>query len=162
VGLPDGVDELVRVRLGLDADLQITGEFFDRFQALDSETTLRLISRDPPGLVRVFHPIFPHELLDRAQLLGLGVSLETPAKARLLLRLSSENAASDLAKSIHENPAQWLHLEQSDLPLFVAPPEISREHADLEIRFNVPENTARLLLQRIAKTDVPPPATATN
>jgi hypothetical protein len=35
VGLPDGVDELVRVRLGLDADLDITGEFFDRFQALD-------------------------------------------------------------------------------------------------------------------------------
>ena len=104
VGLPDGVDELVRVRLGLDADLDITGEFFDRFQALDSETTLRLISRDPPGLVRVFHPIFPRELLDRAQMLGLGVSLQTPAKARLLLRLSSEDAASDLAKSIHENP----------------------------------------------------------
>ncbi len=158
VGLPDGVDELVRVRLGLDADLQITGEFFDRFQALDRETTLRLISRDPPGLVRVFHPIFPRELLDRAQLLGLGVSLQTPAKARLLLRLSSEDAASDLAKSIHENPAQWLHLEQSDLPLFTAPPEITRQHADLEIRFNVPENTARLLLQRIAKTDAAPPA----
>ena len=156
VGLPDGVDELVRVRLGLDADLDITGEFFDRFQALDRETTLRLISRDPPGLVRVFHPIFPRELLDRAQMLGLGVSLQTPAKARLLLRLSSEDAASDLAKSIHENPSQWLHLEQSDLPLFAAPPEISREHADLEIRFNVPENTARLLLQRIAKTDAPP------
>ena len=156
VGLPDGVDELVRVRLGLDADLDITGEFFDRFQALDSETTLRLISRDPPGLVRVFHPIFPRELLDRAQMLGLGVSLQTPAKARLLLRLSSEDAASELAKSIHENPAPWLHLEQSDLPLFTAPPEITRQHADLEIRFNVPENTARLLLQRIAKTDAPP------
>jgi len=162
VGMPDGVDELVRVRLGLDADLEITGEFFDRFQALDRETTLRLISRDPAGLERVFHPIFPHELLERAQLLGLGVSLQAPAKARLLLRLSSENAASDLAKSIHENPSQWLHLEQSDLPLFTAPPEISRQHADLEIRFNVPENTARLLLQRIAKTDAPPAATATN
>jgi hypothetical protein len=162
VGLPDGVDELVRVRLGLDADLQITGEFFDRFQALDRETTLRLISRDPPGLVRIFHPIFPRELLDRAQLLGLGVSLQTPAKARLLLRLSSESAASDLAKSIHDNPTQWLRLEQSDLPLFTAAPEITRQHADLEIRFNVPENTARLLLQRIAKTDAPPPATAAN
>ena len=162
VGLPDGVDELVRVRLGLDADLQITGEFFDRFQALDRETTLRLISRDPPGLVRVLHPIFPHELLDRAQLLGLGVSLQTPAKARLLLRLSSENAASDLANSIHENPAQWLRLDQSDLPLFTAPPEIARQGSDLEIRFNIPENTARLLLQRIAKTDAPAPATAAN
>jgi len=162
VGMPDGVDELVRVRLGLEADLQITGEFFDRFQALDRETTLRLISRDPPGLARAFHPIFPRELLESAQLLGLGVSLQTPAKARLLLRLPSENAASDLAKSIHDDPQRWLRIEQSDLPLFAAPPEINRQHADLEIRFNIPENSARLLLQRIAKTDAPPAATAAN
>ncbi len=160
VGMPDGVDELVRVRLGLEADLQITGEFFARYQALDQGTTLRLISRDPPGLARVFHPIFPRELLESAQLLGLGVSLQTPAKARLLLRLLSENAASDLAKSIHDDPHRWLRIEQSDLPLFAAPPEINRQHADLEIRFNIPENSARFLLQRIAKTDVPPPATA--
>jgi hypothetical protein len=162
VGMPDGVDELVRVRLGLEADLQITGEFFDRFQALDRETTLRLISRDPPGLARAFHPIFPRELLESAQLLGLGVSLQTPMKARLLLRLPSENAASDLAKSIHDDPRRWLRIEQSDLPLFAAPPEINRQHADLEIRFNIPENSARLLLQRIAKTDAPPAATAAN
>jgi len=162
VGMPDGVDELVRVRLGLEADLQITGEFFDRFQALDRETTLRLISRDPPGLARAFHPIFPRELLESAQLLGLGVSLQTPAKARLLLRLPSENAASDLANSIHDDPQRWLRIEQSDLPLFAAPPEINRQHVDLEIRFNIPENSARLLLQRIAKTDAPPAATAAN
>jgi hypothetical protein len=162
VGMPDGVDELVRVRLGLEADLQITGEFFDRYQALDQETTLRLISRDPPGLARAFHPIFSRELLESAQLLGLGVSLQTPVKARLLLRLPSENAASDLAKSIHDDPHRWLRIEQSDLPLFAAPPEINRQHADLEIRFNMPENSARLLLQRIAKTDAPPAATAAN
>jgi len=162
VGMPDGVDELVRVRLGLEADLQITGEFFARYQALDPETTLRLISRDPPGLARAFHPIFPRELLESAQLLGLAVSLQTPAKARLLLRLPSENAASDLAKSIHDDPQRWLRIEQSDLPLFAAPPEINRQHADLEIRFNIPENSARLLLQRIAKTDAPPAATAAN
>ncbi len=162
VGMPDGVDELVRVRLGLDADLQITGEFFGRYQALDQETTLRLISRDPPGLARAFHPIFSRELLESAQLLGLGVSLQTPVKARLLLRLPSENAASDLAKSIHDDPHRWLRIEQSDLPLFAAPPEINRQHADLEIRFNIPENSARLLLQRIAKTDAPPAATAAN
>ena len=162
VGMPDGVDELVRVRLGLEADLQITGEFFDRYQALDQETTLRLISRDPPGLARAFHPIFSRELLESAQLLGLGVSLQTPVKARLLLRLPSENAASDLAKSIHDDPHRWLRIEQSDLPLFAAPPEINRQHADLEIRFNIPENSARLLLQRIAKTDAPTAATAAN
>jgi hypothetical protein len=162
VGMPEGVDELVRVRLGLDADLQITGEFFDRFQTLDPETTLRLISRDPPGLARAFHPIFSSQLVERAQLLGLGVSLQTPLKARLLVRLPSEGAAGELAKSIHDDPQHWLRIEQSDLPLFAAPPEITRQHADLEIRFNIPENSARLLLQRIAKTDATPPPTAAN
>src|SRR5438552_4497648 len=32
--------------------------------------------------------------------------------------------------------------------------EITRQAANLELRFNVPEETARLLLQRIAKTDI--------
>src|SRR5437764_1076200 len=104
----------------------------------------------------------PREFLQSAQLLGLGVSLQTPVKARLLLRLPSENAARDLAKSIHDDPHRWLRIEQSDLLLFAAPPEINRQHADLEIRFNIPENSARLLLQRMAKTDAPPAATAAN
>src|SRR5438046_9388377 len=121
--------------------MQITGQFFHLFQSRDRETTLRLISRDRPGLARAFHPIFPRELLESAQLLGLGVSLQTPMKARLLLRLPSENAASDLAKSIHDDPQRWLRIEQSDLPLFAAPPEINCEHADLEVCFVVPESS---------------------
>jgi hypothetical protein len=162
VGTPDGVDELVRVRLGMEPDLQITGQFFDRFQALDRETTLRLISRDPTGLPRAFHPIFPPELLERAQLLGLGLSLQSPVRARLLLKFASEEAASEMANNIRNDPQHWLHLEQSDLPLFTQPPEISRQHSNLELHFNMPENTARLFLQRIAKTDVPAAATAAN
>jgi len=79
-----------------------------------------------------------------------------------LLRLPSEHAASDLAKNIHDDPQRLLRIEQSDHPLFALPPEIKRQHADLEIRFNIPENSARLLLQRIAKTDAPPAATAAN
>ena len=162
VGAPDGVDELVRVRLGLEPDLQITGQFFDRFQALDRETTLRLISRDPPGLAKAFHPIFAGELLERAQLLGLGLSLQSPIKTRLLLKFPSEAAASDVAKGIHDDPQRWLHLEQSDLSLFTQAPEISRQHSNLEVRFNMPENTARLLLQRIARTDASPAMSAAN
>src|SRR5213082_4244557 len=162
VGMPDGVDELVRVRLGLDADLQITGEFFDRFQALDRETTLRLISRDPPGLIRIFHPIFSRELLNRAQLLGLGLSLQSPIKARLLLKFPSDAAASEVAKSIHDDPQRWLHLEQSDLSLFIQSPDVARQNSNLEVRFNMPEKTARLLLQRIAKTDASPAVSAAN
>jgi len=162
VGTPDAVDELVRVRLGLEPDLQITGQFFDRFQALDRETTLRLISRDPPGLAKAFHPIFAGELLERAQLLGLGLSLQSPIKTRLLLKFPSEAAASDVAKGIHDDPQRWLHLEQSDLSLFTQAPEISRQHSNLEVRFNMPENSARLLLQRIARTDALPAMSAAN
>src|SRR5207302_7566532 len=162
VGMPDGVDELVRVRLGLEPDLQITGQFFDRFQALDRETSLRLISRDPPGLAKAFHPIFPHELLERTQLLGLGLSLQSPIKARLLLKFSSEAAASEVAKSIHDDPGRWLHLEQSDLSLFTQAPDVGQQRSNLEVRFNMPENSARLLLQRIAKTDASPAVSAAN
>src|SRR6202171_1557675 len=47
VGAASEVDELVRVRLGIQSDLKISGQLFDRFQALDRESALRLISRDP-------------------------------------------------------------------------------------------------------------------
>jgi len=37
--------------------------------------------------------------------------------------------------------------------LYSQPPDIQRHGTDLELRFTVPENSARLLLERIAKTD---------
>src|SRR5438874_8774272 len=39
-----------------------------------SESALRLISRTPPDLPRLFHPIFVPELLENAQLLGLALT----------------------------------------------------------------------------------------
>src|SRR5204863_3634236 len=89
VGEPNEVDELVLVRLGMKPDLKITGQLFDRFQALDRESALRLISRNPTDLSRVFHPIFTRELLDAPQLLGLALTLQNPVKAKLLLKLNS-------------------------------------------------------------------------
>jgi hypothetical protein len=77
VGAPGEVDELVLVRLGMKPDLKITGQLFDRFQALDRDSALRIISRDPPDLSRVFHPIFTPELLNASQLLGLAVNLQS-------------------------------------------------------------------------------------
>ena len=162
VGGPDGVDQLVQVRLGMVPDLDVNGQFFNRFQALDRDTTLRLISRDPASLARTFHPIFTSELLEHADQIALGVSLQSPLKARLLVKCSSADVANDIANGIKEDPARWLHLEQSDLPLFAAPPEVNRDRENLDVRFNVPENSARLLLQRIAKTDVAPAVTAEN
>jgi hypothetical protein len=50
----------------------------------------------------------------------------------------------------------WLSVQDSDLLLYTQLPEIESQGADLQLRFDVPEKTTRLLLQRIAKTDAPP------
>lgn len=155
VGTSSEVDELVQVRLGMQLDLKITGQLFDRFQALDRESAIRLISRDPPDLSRLFHPIFPRELLDSSQLLGLALTLQNPVRARLLLKLQSAERATQLARELHNEPQRWLRLPDSNLLLYSQPPEIARQKDNLEIHFNVPENSARLLLQRIAKSDAP-------
>jgi hypothetical protein len=154
VGTPAEVDDLVLVRLGMKPDLKITGQLFDRFQALDRESALRLISRNPADLSRVFHPIFVPELLDASQLLGLAVTLQNPVKARLLLKMSSSKDAAELARNLHDNPQRWLRLADSALLLYSAPPEIQRQgDLNLELRFTIPEDSARVLLGRLAKTD---------
>jgi hypothetical protein len=154
VGSASEVDELVRVRLGIDLDLKITGQLFDRFQALDRESALRLISRDPPNLPHLFHPIFTPELLENSQLLGLALTLQNPVRARLFLKVKSPESASELARNLHNEPQRWLRLQDSSLMLYAQPPEITRQAATLELHFNMPDETARLLLERIAKTDV--------
>jgi hypothetical protein len=156
VGAPNEVDELVLVRLGMKPDLKITGQLFDRFQALDRDSALRIISRDPPELSRVFHPIFTSELLNASQLLGLAVNLQTPVKARVLIKVNSTKNAADLAQNLHDNPQQWLRLPDSQLLLYSGPLEVQRQGtSNMELRFAVPEDSARLLLERLAKTDTP-------
>jgi hypothetical protein len=154
VGAPGEVDELVHVRLGMKPDLKITGQLFDRLQALDRDSALRIISRDPPDLSRVFHPIFTPELLNASQLLGLAVNLQTPVKARVLIKVNSTKNAADLARNLQDNPQQWLRLPDSHLLLYSQPPEVLRQGtSNMELRFAVPEDSARLLLERLAKTD---------
>ena len=153
VGPPAEVEELVRVRLGIKQDLKITGNFFERFQALDQGTAVRLIANDPPSVGRYFSPIFTRELVEATQIFGLGLTLDNPVKARLILKTKSPKAADELAQEVRENPQRWLRLQDSELLLFAQPPEVATQGAGLEIRCNVPENSARLLLGRIAKTD---------
>jgi len=161
VGGPEEVDELVLVRLGMKPDLKITGQLFDRFQALDHESALRLISRDPPDLSRVFHPIFSRELLDASQLIGLAVNLQNPVKARILIKVNAPKNATDVARDLRTNPQQWLRLPDSPLLLYSQPPEIQTQgSSNLELRFTVPDDSARLLLERLAGTDVPEAAVA--
>ena len=154
VGMPAAVDELVLVRLGMKPDLKITDQLFDRFQALDRESAVRLISRDPPDLSRVFNPIFTRELLDASQLLGLAINLQNPVKARVLIKVNSSKNAAEVVRNLHDNPQQWLRLLDSELLLYSRPPEVLRpSSSNLELRFEVPENSARLLLERLSKTD---------
>src|SRR5205807_8728459 len=110
VGAPNEVDELVLVRLGMKPDLKITGQLFDRFQALDRESALRLISRDPPDLSRVFHPIFTRELLDASQLLGLAVNLQNPVRARVLIKVNASKSSAYVARYLRDNLQQLLRL----------------------------------------------------
>jgi hypothetical protein len=154
VGTPDEVDELVLVRLGMKPDLKISGQLFDRFQALDRESALRLISRNPADLSRVFLPIFVPELLNGSQLLGLAVTLQNPVKARLLLKMNTSKDAAELARNLQQDPQRWLRLADSELLLYSQPPEIQRQgDLNLELRFTIPEDSARVLLERLAKTD---------
>ncbi len=155
IGTSSEVDQLVRVRLGIDVDLKISGQLFDRFEALDRESALRLISRNPPDLPRMYHPIFAPELLETTQLLGLALNLQNPVKARLLLKMKSPENASEFARNLHNEPQKWLRLQDSNLMLFTQTPDVSRQAANLEVRFNVPDDVVQLLLQRIAKTDSP-------
>ena len=156
VGTLPEVEELVRVRLGIKQDLKITGHLFDRFQALDQENAVRLISRDPANVSRFFQPIFTTEILQAAQILGLGLTFGNPVKGRLMLKMKSSEAAEQIAGKLRDEPQRWLRLQDSDLLLYAQPPEVNTQDADVEVRFNLPENSARLLLQRIAKTNAPP------
>ncbi|MDQ6625858.1 MAG: hypothetical protein M3Y69_06945, partial [Verrucomicrobiota bacterium] len=156
VGAPAEVQELVRVRLGVSQDLKITGSLFDSFQALDRETAVRLISNVPAGLTRYFGAVFSRELLGSAQLLGLSLKLQNPVHGRLLLKTKSDKTATELANHIRQEPQNWLRLPDSDLLLYAAPPDVQTHGADLDLRFDVPENSARLLLQRVAKSNAAP------
>ena len=156
VGAPEEVEELVLVRLGMKPDLKITGQLFDRFQALDHESALRLISRDPPDLSRIFHPIFSRELIDVSQLIGLAVNLQNPVKARILIKVNAPKNAADVARDLRSNQDEWLRLPDSSLLLYSQPPEIQTQgNSNLELRFTMPEDSARLLLERLAKMDTP-------
>ena len=156
VGAPAEVQELVKVRLGITQDLKITGNLFDSFQALDRETALRLISSDPPSLARFFSPIFTTELLESAQILGLSLTLQNPVRGRLLLKMKTPKNAEELAKRVRDDPHRWLRIADSDAVLYAQPPEVFTQGADLELRFIVPADSARLLLQRVAKTNAAP------
>jgi len=161
IGSEPEVASLARVRLGIDPDLKITGPLFDRFQSLKEANAVRLVSREPAKLARMFFPVFNGELLDASELLGFSLTLQNPIKARLILQAKSTKSADELAARIKNDPPRLLRLQDSDLLLYAQPPEIEVQGANVQLRFDVPENSARLILQRLARMS-PAPAVAEN
>jgi hypothetical protein len=161
IGGEEEVASLARVRLGIDPDLKITGPLFDRLQSLKEGNSIRLVSREPAKLGRMFAPVFNNELVDNCELFGLSLTLQNPVKARLILKAKSPQAAGELAARIRNEPQRLLKLADSDLLLYVQPPEVEVQGANVQLRFDVPENSARLVLQRLAKVS-PVPAIAAN
>jgi hypothetical protein len=157
VGSLGQVGHLVQVRLGTEPDLKVEDPLLKEFQALDPDSTLRLVLRNPDDLNRLFGPIFPPELLGAAQLIGFAVVLDEPSKAHLLLRTKDAAAAKVLVASLQNEPARWLALPGSDFVLSKEAPKIEQSEADVDLHFEIPEGAARLLLQRLARVQPAPP-----
>ncbi len=162
VGSEPEVEELARVRLGIKPDLKTTGPLFDRLQSLNQASSIRLVSLAPAKLAQMFDPVFAPELIDTSELLGLSLTLQNPVKARLSLKMKSAPEAADLAGRIKNDPRRWLRMPGADLLLYAQTPEVDAQCTNLQVRFDIPENSARLLLQRLAKTNPPPPPVAGN
>jgi len=150
------VATLARVRLGIDPDLKITGPMFDALQTLKENSALRLVSREPDNLARMFFPMFNPELLENCDLVALALSLQNPVKAKSILRTKTPQAAADLAAKIRNDPQRLLKLSDSDLVLFAQPPEVDVQGTDVQLRFDVPENASRAVLQRLARVTPTP------
>lgn len=156
IGNEKEVASLARVRLGIDPDLKITGPLFDRFQSLKEGTAIRLVSREPATINRVFAPIFSSELLDNCNLFGLSLSLQNPVKARITLDAKSPQAAGEIAARIRNEPQRLLKMADSEQLLYAQPPEVDVQNTNVQLKFDVPEIAARLILQRLAKAEPAP------
>jgi hypothetical protein len=159
VGSLGEVDRLVRVRLGTQPDLKIDDPLLETFQGLDAGNAFRLVSRNPPrDLPAFFGPILPTEFLEQCTLLGLEMNLATPAKAHLVVGAGDEARAKSLAAGLQNEPARWLNIPGSDFQLSTEPPKVEQKDTQLDLRFDIPEGAARLLLQRLAKVQPAPPS----
>ncbi|MGH8094746.1 MAG: hypothetical protein ACREIF_14955 [Chthoniobacterales bacterium] len=156
VGSLGEVDKLVRVRLGVQADLKINDPLLEIFQGLNDESALRLVSRNPEDLAILFGPILPPEFVEKCDLLGLEMTFASPAGAHLVVRATDEAKAKELAAGLQNQPGHWLTIPGSDFVLSNNPPKIGQKNERLDLHFDIPEGAARLLLQRLAKVQPGP------
>ncbi|MEO6872175.1 MAG: hypothetical protein ABI233_08150 [Chthoniobacterales bacterium] len=159
VGSLGEVDHLVQVRLGTEPDLKVDDPLPQEFKVLESDNAIRLASRVPTDLPRLFGPVFVPELLDAAQLLGFSIVLDQPFKAHLFVRATDAAAAKKLAAAVKADVAHWLTLPGSDYILAADSPKIDQSGTDVDLSFDVPDGAAQLLLTRLARVQPEPVAT---
>jgi len=151
VGSFDEVDRLVRVRLGIQPDLKIDAPLLQSFQSLDPQNGLRLVCRSPNDLGALFAPFLAHDFLALCDSLGLEMNLATPAKAHLLATTPNDAKAKELVTGFQNQGNRWLTIPDSDFVLSSQAPKIEQKGNNVDLRFDIPEGAARLLLQRLAK-----------
>jgi hypothetical protein len=156
VGSLGEVDKLVQVRLGTEPDLKMDDPLAELFQALDTDSALRLVARTPGDLATFFGPILPPEFLQGSELLGFEMTLATPAKGHLVVRASDAAKAKSQAASLQNEPARWLTIPGSDFMLATEAPKVEQKEERLDLRFDIPEGAGRLLLERLAKVQPTP------
>jgi hypothetical protein len=151
IGSLGEVDKLVQVRLGTEPDLKMDDPLVELFQSLDPSSALRLVARTPSDLATFFSPILPTEFLQAAGILGLELTLATPGKGHLLVRVNDVAKAKSWAASLQNEPGRWLTIPGSDFMLSTEAPKVEQKDEKLDLHFDIPEGAARLLLQRLAK-----------
>ena len=87
---------------------------------------------------------------DFCDFLALEMSLGAPAKAHLFARAANDAKAKDLAAGLQNQSTRWLMIPGSDFILSTQPPKIEQNGNKVDLRFDIPEGAARLLLQRLA------------
>ena len=151
IGSFSEVDRLVQVRLGSESDLKIEDSLLQSFQALDPQNGLRLVSRNAKDLAVLFAPFLPNDFLALCDSLDLEMNLANPVKAHLLARATNDTRAKDLAAGLQNQSTRWLAIPGSDFVLCIETPKIEQKGDKVDLRFDIPDGAARLLLQRLAK-----------
>ena len=105
-----------------------------------------------PG--RMFPPVFNGELLAASELLGFSSRCKTRKSAPGSHGQINQAAAASLLRSGTNRRACF----GSRIPIcsFTCNTEVDVQGATVQVRFDVPENSARLILQRLARTSTAP------
>ena len=152
LGTASAVAELIRVRLGLSADLKVDTEFLNEFARLDRDSALRLVTLHPTRLRTLTDPLLSNELAAKCEMLGIAVDLEPgkPAAALFLIRAKDAAAAENIAGLLRATPEQVLQLQSAGPNLFIEPPVLAQREREVEWRFKMTSPATREFLERMS------------